>query len=117
MRKVRDGQSGGCAAVFVEEDQVRQTGGGGGGDEVREDEVTSVQADGRWEQEPDLFGESGEAGRRVPRGCDEHARIDDAGEVGIFVVQIELFLSGAVWAGLVVLEVFPQLFVVRDGGL
>lgn len=42
MREVRDGQSGGCAAVFVEEDEVGQAGGSGRGDEVREDEVPSV---------------------------------------------------------------------------
>ena len=106
VREVRYGQSGGCAAVFVEKDQVRQTGGGGGGDEVREDEIASVQADGSREEEADFFGEGGEARRWVSRGCNEHAGIDDAREVGIFVVQIQFFFCGAVGTRFVVLEVF-----------
>lgn len=44
VRKMRDCHCSGCAAVFVEEDDVRTRGGFGRVEEGREDEVAAVEA-------------------------------------------------------------------------
>ena len=63
VRQVRDGERGGRAAVFVQQQDVRQSGGGGGADERGQHERAPVQPDGGREQEPDFFAEG-----REPRG-------------------------------------------------
>ena len=114
MGEVRDRQSGRRATVLVKKDQVRQAGGDSGGDEIGEDEIAPVQADGGWQEESDFFGKRREPGGWVARSCHEHAGVNDTGELSVFVVQIKLFLRGPVRARLVVLEIFAQFFVVGD---
>ena len=42
VREVGDGEGGGCAAVFVEEDEIGEAAALGARDQIWEDEVTSV---------------------------------------------------------------------------
>lgn len=118
VREVRDRQRGGGAAVLVQDEQVRQAGGVGGRDEVGQHQVAPVQPDGGREEEADLLGEGGEArGGGAGRG-DEDARVDDAGEVGVLVVDAEgRLLRGGVRLGFIVLEVGAEGGVVGNGGV
>lgn len=49
----------------------------------------AVQPDGGREEEADFLGEGGEARGGAAGGGDEGSRIDDAGEVGVFVIDGE----------------------------
>lgn len=49
----------------------------------------AVEPDGGREEEADFLGEGGEARGGAAGGGDEGARVDDAGEVGVFVIEGE----------------------------
>lgn len=75
--------------------------------------VTAVQPDAVGEQEADFFGELEEAGGRVAGSSDEDFRVDDAGEVRVFIIELGSLIGGG-GVGFVVLEVFTKLGVVGD---
>ena len=103
--------------MLVEEDDVRETGRLGRADQIGEDQVTSVETDGAGAEQTDLLGEGGEAGRGVARGGDEDARVDDTGEMRVFVVEVEFFGRRAVCSRLVVLVVLTERLVVCYRGI
>ena len=47
----------------------------------------AVQPDGCRQEQADFFGEGGEARGGAARGGDERSGVDDAGEVGVFVID------------------------------
>lgn len=112
--EVADCHCGGRAAVFVDQDHVAEARALGRADEVVQDQVAAVQAHGGGQQKTNLLGKGAETAAGVARGGDEDARVDDAREVRVFVVQLELFLGGAVRAGFVVAVVGAQGLVVGD---
>lgn len=62
VREVRECECCWCTTVLVEEDHVGESRGLCGLDEVAENEISSIQADGSWEEQADLLCEGGEAG-------------------------------------------------------
>ena len=116
VREMGHRQRGGGSSVLVQEDEVRQAGGVCARDEVGEDEVPAVEADGGGEEEADFFGESGEPGGGGAGGGYEDAGVGEAGEVGVFVVEVEFLLRGDGGLGFVVFVVCAEGFVVGDGG-
>lgn len=76
--EVGDGHSRGGSAVFVQEDHVRKSRSFGRGEQVREDEVPPVEADGGWEEQSDLLAEGGEAGGGAAGGGDEGPGVSEA---------------------------------------
>lgn len=117
VRQVRHRQRGGRAAVLVQQDDVAEAGGQRRRRQRRQHQVAAVEPHGRRQQQPHLLGEAGQPRRRVAAGGHEHARVDDAAQRRVLVVQAELVRRAAVRARLVVLVVLPQRFVVGDGGL
>ena len=131
VRKMGDGQSGRRAPMFVEDDQIAQSGGVGARHQVRQHEVAPVQPDGRGQEQPDLLRERAQSRAWGPRCGDEDPRVDDAAEVGVFVVDAEVGVlrfsggagcgcyggGGGVGLGFVVFVVGAQGGVVRDGGI
>lgn len=113
--KMRDGEGGGSAAVFVQEDDVCQTAAFGTVHEVGQDEVAAIESDGGGEEKADFFGKGAQAGTGVARGGHQHARVYHSRQVGVFVVQIQLFLCRALGATLIVLVVLAQGLVVGNG--
>ena len=111
---VGDGECCGSTTVLVEKDEIAEAGRLGGRDQVGQNQVTSVQADTGGQQQTDLFGERGETAARVARSGHEDTRVNDTGQVGVFVVKVQLILSSAVGAGLVVLVVLAQFLVVGN---
>lgn len=75
--------------------------------------VTAVQPDAVGEQEADFFGELEKTGGRVAGSSDEDLRVNDAGEVRVFVIELGGLVSGG-GMGFVVFEVFTELGVVGD---
>ena len=114
VRQVRDRQRRRRAAVLVQEDDVRQPRRVRGADQVRQHQVAAVEPHGRGEQQPDLFGEGAQSGGGRARRRDQHAGVDDAGEVGVFVVEGKGGRVGGL--GFVVFVVCAQRRVVGDGG-
>lgn len=101
--------------MFVQEEHVGEARCLRGGYKVRQNEVSSVQANGGREEKANLFGEGGEAGRGVSGSGDENPGVDDTGKLGILIVEIKSFACREVGSGFIVLEVFAQLLIVGDG--
>jgi hypothetical protein len=96
MGKVRYGQRRGRTAVLMDEHDIAQAARLCALYEVWQDEISAVEAHRGREEESDFLCESAQAGRWVARGCNENARVHDAAELRIFVVEAELFLGGSV---------------------
>lgn len=89
VREVRHGQRRGLAAVLVQEQDVGQRVCLGAGHEGGQDVRAPVQPDGCREEEADFLGEGGESGGGAAGGGDQRSRIDDAREMGVFVIDGE----------------------------
>ena len=86
MGEVGDGEGGGCASMLMQKYEIRKAAALGASDKVRQDQVAAIQSDGCGQKESYLFREAGKTTTRVATSGDEHARVDDAGEVGVLVV-------------------------------
>ena len=102
--------------MFVQEYHIRQAKRLGAGDQLGQNMIPTIEPDGGRQQQADLLAERRQAGGGIARGGDEDTRVDDAGEVGIFVVKVELLGSGAIRCGFVEFEVFLEGSVGGDVG-
>lgn len=75
--------------MFVKEDHISQLRSVGAGDHVLEDESTAVETNGGREEQADLLRECAKACRRITRGGDEGAGVNEAGGEGVFIVDVE----------------------------
>lgn len=62
VREMRDGETGGRAAVLVQQDQVRRGRGMARRAQQRQNGVAAVEPDAVGQEQPDLFGELQQAG-------------------------------------------------------
>lgn len=62
VREMRDGETGGCAAVLVQQDQVGRGRGMARRAQQRQNGVAAVEPDAVGQEQPDLFGELQQAG-------------------------------------------------------
>ena len=108
MGEMRDRHCGGCAAVFVQEDYIGESGSLGGGEQVRKDEIPTVQSYRCWEKESDLFAEGCEPGGRTAGGCDQRSWVSEAGKEAVFIVDALLGFGEVLVKRFVVFVVFSQ---------
>lgn len=105
VREVGDCHRGRGAAVFVQEEDVREGGGFGGGEEIGKDQVAAVEADGGGEEESDFFAESCEAGGWAAGGGNQGSWVGQPGEETVFIVDALLGFGGFLVEGLVIFVV------------
>lgn len=104
--KVRDSHGSGFASVLVQQDDIAQTTAERTLNEVGKHQISAVETYARWHQQSNLFCKASQSGARVSASGDENARVNNAGEMRVFVVEFKFFLCAAVGSRLVVCVVF-----------
>ena len=117
MRQMAHDQSRRRPTMLVTHDDVTKRARLRAPDQLLQYQIPTIRRHSRRQHQPHLLLERAQPATGVARRHNEHARVADAGERGVFIVEVELVFRGAVRDALVVFEVAAEGGVVGDGGI